>query len=120
MNKPRYTIIVKDNTKNENLLEFDVPALNYSLNTTPVALGALNKSGVIREFVGNETALLKLEANVLLSQSELERKPKAYDLDEEVTEEITDCRYGHDWSSVVDFQESKDYCKKCGIKRDEM
>lgn len=117
MKKPRYTITVRDNDKNQNLIEFDVPALSYSLNAKPIATSSFRKRGIMWEFIGDEMAHLKLEAQVLLSQSELERKPKTYDLEEEVTEEIVDCRYGHDWSSVVDFQESKDFCKKCGIKR---
>lgn len=88
--KGNLTIIVRDNDKNEDLVKFNVEAVNYRLtNADSVRIVAY------------------------LSDA---------DTDDEVTQEITDCSFGHSLVTAFNLTTEVTFCQKCGleIKTDEV
>ena len=108
--KTRYTILVRDNHKKENMLELGAHSVNFTLKTNP----HLYYHGSIAEFLGSHTDL-NLSAIVDLAEPE-EKVPNVYDLDEEITQEITDCRYGHSLVTSMGLIKETTYCEKCGLE----
>lgn len=100
--KTKYTIIVRDNAKKENVLELGAHGYSMRIDTN-------------YGFNGNNTRLT-IDAPVNLEEPE-EKIPNVYDLDDdEVTEEIRDCRFGHSLVTSMGLFKETTYCKTCGLE----
>jgi len=105
--KPRYTVIVRDNEKKENVLELGAYDFSMRINTV---------------YGFSSTANLNMDATIRLAEPE-EKVPNVYNLDEDdVTQEIKDCRYGHSLVTSMGLIKETTYCETCGleIKTDEV
>jgi hypothetical protein len=103
--KPKYTLIIKDNEKNEVLLNVDVRSYNYSLRDNRFYL---HPNSSVAKCVDTKVGI-DINVNGFLIDTEPE--PNEYVLDE------MEYSCNHEW---VEYQglETKDiFCKVCGMKK---
>jgi hypothetical protein len=112
----KYTVTVRDNEKQENVVDFDSNHVNYSMMYEPKVI---HHWGGTSEFLGTTTVKFEITGTLPYLSGEEAIEVPVYFIDDEVTEEITDCRFGHSWISQNLFTDINHYCKNCGVKKDE-
>jgi hypothetical protein len=98
--KTRFTVIIRDNDRKENVMELNAHGYTIRLDT---------------HYGRDPHVKLNLDADVELVEPG-EKAPNVYELDEEITQEIVDCSYGHSLVTKMGLLRETTYCEKCGLE----